>query len=409
MSAYALLAGPSTLHMPAFGSWRRPFGVAFDVAVGRLALLLLFLLVPLFNPPLWEPGEERVYLGLPLGLIAALACTRLVFERGYRWILAALALAIAYAFEAGILRGDLEPGILGNVYRPLSAVVVFCACVVLLRGADRELWVRLFLIGGIVGCALAVLHAMVPAIDPFGPSRPNPDSLYVASVRREEGAFSYPGNLGPYAAYISIVGLVTMERLRLRPLRPSVYTVAAVVAALAIAVSGSRAATLGLFVAVVVIGVRSARLRIPLVIGGIFTVCLAALVLIASDVQDEFVQGRVGNTEASVDIRYVSWDKALEGFRDNPIFGGGVFADTTDGTLFYLLGVGGIVGLLLVAGMYWLTLLRPPRGGDWTGLPILLAAFAIAWPQDVLGTPLHTWALAASVFLLAQPKALYRE
>ncbi len=409
MSAYALLAGSDGARLPAFGSWTRPFGVALDVAIGRLALLLLFLLVPLFNPPLWEPGEERVYLGLPLGLIAALACTRLVFERGYRWILGALALAIAYAFEAGILRGDLEPGILGNVYRPLSAVVVFCACVVLLRDADRALWIRLFLLGGIVGCGLAVLHAMFPAIDPFGPSRPNADQVFI-SVRREEGAFSYPGNLGPYAAYISIVALVTLERLRIRPLwPPSVYSVAAIVGALAIAVSGSRAGALGLFIGVVTIGVRSARMRIPLVVGGAVTVALAALVLVQAGVSGEIVDSRVNRTDASVEVRYTSWDKALEGFRDNPVFGGGVFADTTDGTVFYLLGVGGIVGLLLVAGMYWLTLLRPVRGGDWTGLPILLAAFAIAWPQDVLGTPLHTWALAAGVFLLAQPKALYRE
>jgi hypothetical protein len=408
VSAYAFLAGSDTARMPAFGSWRRPFGVAFDVAVGRLALLLLFLLVPLFNPPLYQPGEERVYLGLPLALIAVLASVRLVFQLRYRWLVLAWALALAYAFEAGILRGDLAPGIVGNVYRPVSAVVVFGACAVLLRGADRELWIRLFLLGGLVGCALAVLHAMVPAIDPFGPSRPNADSLYVENARREEGAFSYPGNLGPYGFYVSIVALATMERLRvLRPLRPSLYSVSAVVAALAIAVSGSRAAALALFIGVVVIGVRSARLRIPLVVGGIFTTVLAALVLLASGVTNELVQGRVNNTGPSVNVRYASWSEALEGFWDNPIFGGGVYADTTDGTIFYLLGVGGLVGLALVVGMYWLTLLRPARMGDWAGLPLLLGAASIGIPQDVLGTPLHTWALAAGVFFLAAPKTLY--
>ena len=64
VSAYAFLAGRSDARPPAFGSWRSPFGVPLDVALGRLALIVLFVLVPLFNPPLWEPGDERVYLGL---------------------------------------------------------------------------------------------------------------------------------------------------------------------------------------------------------------------------------------------------------------------------------------------------------------------------------------------------------
>jgi O-antigen ligase len=408
VSAYALLAGDSGARLPTFGTWRRPFDVAPDVAVGRLALLLLFVVVPLFNPPLYEPGVERVYLGLPLALVAVLASVRLVFELRYRWILAAWAFAAAYALEAGLLRGDLSPGIVGNVYRPISAVVVFCACVVCLRGADRELWIRLFLLGGLVGCGLAVLHAMVPAIDPFGPSRANPDALFI-NERREEGAFSYPGNLGPYAAYVSIVALVTMERLRVRPLAPSLYTVSAVVGALAIAASGSRAAALALLVAVVVIGVRSASLRVPLVIGGAVTSALAVLVLIAAGASQEIVESRVNEADVSADLRFESWHQALDRFRDNPLFGSGVYADTTDGTLFYLLAVGGLVGLALVVAMYWLTLIRPLRLRDWTGLPLILGAASIGITQDVLGTPLHTWALAAGVFLLAAPRTLEPE
>ena len=59
--------------------------------------------------------------------------------------------------------------------------------------------------------------------------------------------------------------------------------------------------------------------------------------------------------------------------------------------------------------MLWFTLLRPFTGRDWTGLPLILGAAAISILQDVLGTPLTTWALAAGIFLLAEPKALYRE
>ncbi len=385
-----------------------PFGVPPDVALGRLALAVMFVAIPIFNPPLYEPGEERVYLGLPIALLAVLCSVRPVIQGRYGWVLLGWGLAAVYSLEAGLLRGDLSPGIVGNVYRPISAVVVFCACAVLLRDADRQLWIRLFLLGGLVGCGLAVIHAMFPSIDPFGPSRPNIDALYFG-YRREEGAFSYPGNLGPYAAFVAIVGLVTMERLRIRPLWPSLYTVSAVIAALAIAVSGSRAAALAILVGTVVIGVRSARLRIPLVIGSVFVIVLAFLVLLAAAPVDDLVESRVGQTEGSVNVRYEGWKDTLDILRDNPLFGAGVHADTVDGTVFYLLGVSGIVGLLIVAAMYWVTVLRPFRARDWTGLPLLLAAVGIAILQDVLGTPLNTWALAAGVFLLAAPKALYRE
>jgi hypothetical protein len=408
VSAYAFLAGHSDTRRPSFGSWRRPFGVPPDVALGRLALAVLFVAVPLFNPPLYQPGDERVYLGLPIALLAVACSVRPVVEGRYLWVLLGWGLAALYVLEAGLLRGDLRIGVVGNVYRPLSAVVVFCACAVLLRDADRQFWIRLFLLGGLVGCGFAVLHAMFHSIDPFGPSRPNIDALYIEH-RREEGAFSYPGNLGPYAAYIAIVGLVTMERLRVRPLWPSLYAVSAVVGALAIAASGSRTAAIALLIGVIVIGVRSPRLRVPLVVGGVAVSALALLVLWMAGPVGEVVESRVNQAQRSVDVRYEGWKDSLETLRDNPLFGGGIRADTMDGTVFYLLGVAGIVGLLLVAAMYWVTLLRPFRGRDWTGLPLILAVAWIAIPQDVLGTPLTTWALAAGVFLLAAPRALYRE
>jgi hypothetical protein len=409
VSAYAFLAGRAEAQRPFFGSWRMPFGVPPDVALGRLALAVVFLAVPLFNPPIYEPGAERVYLGLPIALVAVVCSIRPVVQKRYGWVLLGWGLAALYALEAGLLRGDLSPGVLGNVYRPISAVVVFCACVVLLRDADRELWIRLFLLGGLIGCGLAVLHAMFHSIDPFGPSRPNIDSAYLG-YRREEGAFSYPGNLGPYGAYVAVVGLVTMERLRVRPLwPPSLYAVSAVLGALAIAVSGSRAAALALFIAVIVIGVRSPRLRAPLVVGGVFTCALALLVLWVATPVSELVESRVNQTQGSADLRYEDWKNTWKVVRDNPVFGAGIHADTVDGTVLYLLGVGGIVGLLIVAAMYWVTVLRPYRFGDWTGLPLILGAVAISITQDVLGTPLNTWALAAGVFLLAAPRALYRE
>lgn len=407
--AYALLTGRDGAEFPAIGSATRPFGLSPEIVVGRVALIVLFVVIPVLNPPLARAGDERLYLGTVIALAAAACAIPRLFHGGYGWVLVAFALAGAYVVEAGLLRGDLELGVVGNTYRPLHAMLVFCACAVLLRRADLDLWPRLFLLGGLVGCTLAVVHSLLPAVDPFGPSRPDDlpfDPLFIESPR-EEGAFVYPGNLGPYGAYLAVVAVVLIQRNHLRLASVNLYTAAFVAGAGAIAVSGSRSAVIGLVAALAVLAARSRRLRVPIALA-VFALAAAVVVVawIAGRLRELF-ESRIAGVDSSLELRFDSWADAWDVFLENPLFGGGVFPNTIDSTFFYLIAVGGLVGLALVVAMYWMTLARPLRRGDWTPLPVLVTALGISVFQDALGTPLVTWALGAGAFLVATPAALY--
>jgi hypothetical protein len=54
-----------------------------------------------------------------------------------------------------------------------------------------------------------------------------------------------------------------------------------------------------------------------------------------------------------------------------------------------------------------LTLLRPVRKGDRGSLPLVFAVATIGITQEVLGTPLTSWAIGAAVYLLARPDSVY--
>ena len=56
----------------------------------------------------------------------------------FDWILVGLLFGGVYVLEAGLLRDDLSLGVLGNVYRPLHAVLAFAACAVFLGAAARD-------------------------------------------------------------------------------------------------------------------------------------------------------------------------------------------------------------------------------------------------------------------------------
>jgi O-antigen ligase len=405
---------PGAYPLPAkggrIGDVLRPFGLSLPVFAGRSLLLVLLVVIPMFNPALWSFGDERLYLGTVVVVAAAALMLPLLLSGRFNWIVVALVLAAAYVLETGLLRGDLRLGIVGNSYRPIHAVLVFCACAVFLAAADRDRWLGLFLAGGLVGCFLAVLNTAVPAIDPFALSRPEdiPYEARFISSRRQEGAFVYPGNFGPYAAYVAIAALIALERGRPRVPTFALYVPAFVFGALGVFVSGSRAAALGLAVAGLVVAWRSRRLRIPLLASAVVGTVVLVGVLWAAGVLGEIVRSRLLLADVSWELRFLSWRAGWEPFLENPLFGGGVIPNTIDSTLFYYLGVGGLVGLLLVLAMYWTTVLRPLRHRDWSGLPIGLAVVAIGITQDALGQPLATWAIGASVFLVSRPGAEHR-
>lgn len=405
-------AGPSAA---ATANWSertrllRPLALPPRILLGRGLLLFLFVVIPVFNPEILKSLDERLYLGTVVVIAAAVLMLPSLLSDRFRWIVLALVLAALYLGETGVLRGDLRLGIVGNVYRPLHAVLAFSICAIFLVGADRDRWIKLFLLGGVVGCSLAALHAVFPAIDPFALSRPRDLGFesYFLQTRREEGAFVYPGNLGPYAAYIAIVALVMIERKQLRLYSINLYTAALVAGLLAIAVSGSRGAAIGFVCATSVILWRTPRLRRSVLIAGTAGVAVVALVLWHVGKLDEIYKSRFALAGFSLDQRFESWRVGWEAFKRNPLFGGGVIPNTIDSTLFYYLGVGGLVGLFLVAAMYWLTLLRPVRKGDRGSLPLVVAVATVGITQEVLGTPLTSWAIGAAVYLLARPDSVY--
>jgi hypothetical protein len=384
----------------------RAVALPLPILLGRALLLVLFLAIPVFNPAVYRAGDERLYLGTVVVVAAALLMLLSLLSNRFRWVVIGLLFAAAYVLETGLLRGDLRLGVVGNSYRPLHAVLVFCACAVFLFGANRERWLKLFLAGGLVGCSLAVLNTVVPAIDPFAVSRPDDlgwegDSRFITS-QRQAGAFAYPGNFGPFAAYVAIVALVMLEQAKRRLFSVNLYSLAFLFGALGVVVSGSRAAALGLIVAAVAVTWRTPRMRMPMLAAGLVGTALLVTAAWVAGVLGEIVESRVLDADFSIALRFESWEAGWEPFLANPLFGGGVIPNTIDSTLFYYLGVGGLVGLALVVAMYWTTILRPVRSGDWTPLPLLIAVVAVGLTQDALGQPLATWAFGAGVYLLAK-------
>jgi hypothetical protein len=388
-------------------SLTRSMRLPLRILLGRLLLLALLLVIPVFNPAVYRAGDERLYLGTVIVLAAAALMLPSLRDRRFSWIAAALLLAVLYVLETALLRGELSLGIAGNSYRPLHPMLVFCASAVLLFTADRTRWLRIFLAGGLAGCFLAVLNTIFPGVDPFAVSRPEDlgwygESKFVTS-ERQAGAFIYPGNFGPYAAYVALAALVALEKARLRLFSTSLYTFAFFLGALGILVSGSRAAALGVVTGSVVVMWRSSRFRFPL----IATAAVGSGLLIfgawVAGVLGEIVESRVFQADLSIRLRLEAWRAGWEPFLDNPLFGGGVIPNTIDSVLFYYLGVGGLVGLALVLAMYWSTLLRPLRRRDWSSLPIIVAVLAIGITQDSFGQPLASWAFAIAIFLVSSP------
>lgn len=371
------------------------------IRIGRALLVVLFLVIPLFNPAVVYAGDERFYLGGVVVLVAALLMLPSLVSGRFDWMLVAFLFGGLYVLEVALLRGNLGLGLIGNAYRPLHAVLTFCACAVFLLGTDRDRWTRLFLLGGLAGAGLAVLNTVFPAFDPFALSRPDIgyEPLFLES-ERQSGAFVYPGNFGPYCAYVAIVALVMLERAQIRFTSLNLYTATFVVAVLGLLTSGSRGAAMGLLTGTAIVLWRTPRYRLPVVTTVAGALALVTLGLVLAGNLAEIVRSRLLLADFSFEERLRSWSIAWDGLQESFLFGGGIISNTVDNIAIYYLGVGGFVGLVIVAAMYWSSVLRPLRFRDWTGLPLVGAVIGVGLTQESLGTPLSSWAIAAGLFLL---------
>jgi O-antigen ligase/polysaccharide polymerase Wzy-like membrane protein len=372
-------------------------------APGAAALLLLVALVPIYNPAAITFRTERVYIGNLLGLAAGAAAAVVLLKQRRRWVFVAVALAAAYGLLVALLRNAHQVSLLANTYRPLQAPVIFLACALIIGARGPRFWRLAFVGAGALSCLLALGHAVYPAFDPFALSRPTDipyAATFVNGVKREAGAFVYPGNFGPYAEYVALVALVSIEQLRLRLVAPTIYTLAFVVGLAGILASGSRNAALGALAGIAVVIWRTPRLRFPVLATGCAVTLLAAAAAAARGTLDSVLTSRVSLVGGSLSLRLDSWRPAFHVLRESPVVGAGITPGTIDGTIFYYLYVGGIAGLLVIAALYGATLVRPLRKGNTVALPLLAGVLATGIFQDSLGEPLVTWSFAVGAFVL---------
>ena len=271
--------------------------------IGQSSLAALLTVIPVFNPALAVVGEERFYLANLLVVLAiAMAGVIWLQRRRPAWVIATFTLAVIYSILVGLSRFTLDLGVLANAYRPLQPVLLFCACWMLLP-LRSETFLRLALVGGVVGCALAALNTIIPSIDPFVMQPELPWESTYGSLERQAGAFVYPNNLGTYAAYLAIAGLVCLET---RSLRPGVGLSAAafVAGVVGIVVSGSRSGVLALSCALVVSLLRTRTLRRPIAAVVLVIAVLSVAIAGATGVLGEVLTHRLLDSSESLESPY---------------------------------------------------------------------------------------------------------
>jgi hypothetical protein len=404
-SANAAASGRRWLRSDSRGAALLTRGTDLARQIGTAALFALLLVIPSFNPAVYRPGYERVYLGMVLVLVAALCGLLQVRSPRFDWVIVGLVLAILYVLEVAVLRGVRGVGLLANAYRPLQPAVVFSSCALLLRRGNFRTAQRLFLWGGLIGSILALANTLVPHFDPFALSRPTDlpiqVSYFIGHLRRQSGAFVYPNNFGTYCAYLAIVALVLIERGDARLASLNLHTAAMVSGTLGVVVSGSRSAALGLLLGVGVVIVRTPGLRRTLLLGGAIGGIALTIVAAIAGVLDRVVTSRFVLAGDSLSLRLDAWRPAWHAFTKSPLSGAGVIPYTIDSTFFYLLYVGGLFGLLLMAAIHLTTTFRPLVMRYWSPLPLLAAVAGASVFEDSLGQPLANWAIGAGFFLLS--------
>jgi O-antigen ligase len=257
-----------------------------------------------------------------------------------------------------------------------------------------------------VGCTLAAVHALVPAFDPFAISRPDdiPFVSAIGSFARATGAFTYPNNLGSYAAYAVLLGAAAW--LFGRPTIPKRLAVAVMVSgAAALLLAGSRAAGLGLVVGILYLTYKAAPGRRVVLIAaevaaGLLVVTLVLSSPTAREVTDQRIETATGQ---SITGRIEDWRGALGDFRESPLIGTGASESRTDNFWLLYLAQAGAVGVALLCLLAHTTFRRdraaPEEWAPELKIALLLALCVSGLLQDSLGQTLTTWFLGALIGL----------
>lgn len=364
----------------------------------RFLLLATFAVTPTLNPSVFGLGSGRVYPFHVVVVLTTVGALADAFRKG-RHRQAAAVVLVSVAYVALMVVGRDDPAI-AWAYRPLQPFLVAFATVTLFRD-HRARQPAVALAGGaIVGCALTILHALVPRLDPFALSRPA-DLPFVSTIgayARATGAFVYPNNLGTFAAYVALVGLAAL--LFDRPMLPRPLALALVATAGgALVLSGARAAFLGLFAGVVYLTARARPGRkIAMTIGQLLVGTILILAVTTSETGRMVAEERVSTaTGYSLTGRVDQWNDALESFADHPLVGVGAVASYLDSMWLLHLSTGGLVGLALLVALGRVSMRCRPPGAPELWVALLIAFCVSGVFQDSLGQTLASWALGAGM------------
>lgn len=375
---------------------------AFFPRLCRLVFLVTVAAGPVVNPPVVGLGAGRVYVVQAVLLCTFAGALALAVRNGLVRK-AALLLVSTVLLIAVETVGRVDAG-LAWVYRPLQIFFVAFTVVSLFRRQGSRALALALAWGAVAGCTLASIHALVPAFDPFAISRPDdiPFVSAIGSFARATGAFTYPNNLGSYAAYAVLFGAAAW--LFGRPAIPQRLAVAVMLSGgAALLLAGSRAAGLGLVVAILYLTYKAAPGRRVVLLGAEVIVGLLVVTLVLSsptarEVSDQRITSATGS---SITLRIEDWRGALDDFRESPLIGTGASESRTDNFWLLYLAQAGVVGVALLLLLAHTTFGKdrgePDQWAPELKVALLLALCVSGLLQDSLGQTLTTWFLGALI------------
>jgi hypothetical protein len=374
--------------------------------IGYAAFLLLLIIIPIFNPSVVRAGETgRLYLShFLMGISLVSASFQLPFRPVDTRILVAVACGVAYGL-IGFVGSDLPMATAAAwAYRPMQPFLMLLIAWLYTRRA--EVPERLFLLGALIGTALATANVVSP-VDLFAMSRPAdlPWRSLIGGYERAHGAFTYSNNLAQYAAYSGIFALSIWLDPKSQPLR-GLARLTAASCLLAILATLSRAALGGFLIAgIILILGRGSEIRLRSILLISILISTISFAVVSDRSIQSILAERVSQIDTGLSIRFNSWKESLNIVLSTPIFGVGTTVSRLDSTYLLMVMNAGITGTLLLIGAS-IALWRMTRNIDnWHHRAVLALAILFLSSgllQDNLGQTLSSWALAVSYVLIVR-------
>jgi len=389
------------------------YGLALFPPLSRFILIVCVAIGPVLNPPLISLGAMRgggveggrVYLIQALLLLVVIGAFCVAIRTELR--ATAVAIVMLVILLVALQSAGRPNAGLAWIYRPIQVFLIAFAVRSLYHNHKDRFLLAALAWGSAIGCALASVHALVPQLDPFTVSRPDnlPFVSKLGDFTRATGAFTYPNNLGTFAAYTIILGSAALLLGRPRLSRAlSWFLVSSGSAALLL--SGSRAALLGVFGASFYFAIRtSPRRRGVFLAFGAIAAFGIVLAVVSSPAATDVARQRIDTaTGESLTLRAEGWQTTLDAFASSPLIGTGATTARTDGFWLLYLSQAGLVGAVLfflLTRLSFGALKADTQYPElWVALLLVLGTSGLL--QDSLGQTLTTWFPGALLGLCIQ-------